>query len=185
MWVGWAKPLISIHDGGPDIMQFKFAALIIQFFMLASCATSQPVPQLVAAAMPNSGTPSTITGEPYEACLAEHKFRKSYTIDPQGVYEPSSTYKFAEALFKGRQTSAYATRIRAYKIGVEGPTLFRSNVKGYVICYYELQSGGLRYLASLRPDAEGRVDRNAFSVALMYAYEAMSGKSRTVILFGG
>ncbi len=163
-----------------SIVAVAFCALV------TGCTTTKLNPELVAAATPSTSTPATIAGDIASPCLAAKTFIKGVIVGQEGTYSPGMTYVFAEKMRRaGKDGALYAPLVRAYAFRKGGVGYFGAKIDGQFACYYELKDGRLRYLATLNGDHEGRVDRNRMGDAILQAYMAMSGKSRSEIFFGG
>ena len=160
-------------------------SIAIAFSTLAACASTAPVPELVAAAQPGPETPSTVSGPLLDTCIAGRS-GKNTAISPAGAYNPSATYKFATKFYYGpKRMAQYAGRVRAYIVDMRGINIFGNATRHQLFCYYELQNGSLRFLASLLPDHEGRAEIGAVNSAVLTAYAIMAGKNVTKVkLFG-
>ena len=161
-------------------------AIFAGCLVLAGCTTKQPSPEIIAASTPGPDTPSLVSGPQLEECVTDRKLREPYTVDSEGVFEPLYTLAFAERMHNSvERVAAYADRIRAYSVGVDGTNFFRGRETGKIICYYELQDGNLRYLTSLIPDKENRARTSEVTEAVLKAYAIMAGKSVTKVKWFG
>lgn len=144
---------------------------------IAGC-TPEPIPELVAAAAPNPGTPPIISGETLAACDAVMNKREGVPYVDAATYSPGVTYKAASLIQKTYRSGAeHAQRLRAYRAERQSQGLFGGPAAFGIYCFYELRDGQLTYLASIQSDREDRISQDTYVYMVANIHRKMSGKN--------
>lgn len=151
------------------------AAGLMLALVVAGC-TPEPVPELIAAAGPDSGAPLVLRGAPLDQCLAGSSYRKISWAEA-AAYNAGATCKAASRIhYAFDKNSEHVTRLRVYEISGTTSGLFGKG-EAHLACFFEMKDGQLVFLHELALDDDGRVDYNEYNGALRIVYRRLSGAS--------